>query len=93
MMIKKNLKQIEMTSYVLMFIGIIMRRLIGMAMGGIVGVVGGIVTAIGILLWVFMLIYKSMNWQEYRKDNIKYIFMMLFVIILMFVGMFLVRCQ
>lgn len=87
MMIKKNLKQIEMTSYVLMFIGIIMRRLIGMAMGGIVGVVGVIVTAIGILLWVFMLIYKSMNWQEYRKDNIKYIFMMLFVIILMFVGM------
>lgn len=87
MMIKKNLKQIEMTSYVLMFIGIIMRRLIGMAMGGIVGVMGGIVTAIGILLWVFMLIYKSMNWQEYRKDNIKYIFMMLFVIILMFVGM------
>lgn len=90
-MIKKNLKQIEMTSYVLMLIGIIMRRLIGMAMGGIVGVVGGIVTAIGILLWVFMLIYKSMNWQEYRKDNIKYIFMMLFVIILMFVGMILGR--
>ncbi len=80
-----------MTSYVLMLIGIIMRRLIGMAMGGIVGVVGGIVTAIGILLWVFMLIYKSMNWQEYRKDNIKYIFMMLFVIILMFVGMILGR--
>ena len=67
---KKYLREIEISGIILLFIGT--------CVGHIVSVnAGAIVSLIGILLWVAVVIYKSLKWQEYRRDNIVNIFIML----------------
>jgi len=73
---KKYLKEIKTSGIILMFIGIIMYRLMGMQ-------VGYIACGIGIALWLVEVIYKAFHWQEYRKDNTQNIMMMLIIIMLL----------
>ena len=83
---RKYLSQIKTAGIVLMIIGIVMYRLMGIASGFIA-------CGIGIALWVFELIYKAVNWNEYRKDNMQNNIQILIVIMLLIGSMFLIKCH
>ncbi len=67
---KKYLREIEISGIILLFIGTCVGHFVSVN-------AGAIVSLIGILLWVAVVIYKSLKWQEYRRDNIVNIFIML----------------
>ena len=73
---KKYLREIELSGIILMIIGIAMYRLMGMQ-------AGYVACGIGIALWLTEVIYKAFHWQEYRRDNLQNIFMMLIIIMLL----------
>jgi len=75
---KKYLNEIKVSGIILMFIGIIMYRFMGLS-------AGIWACAIGIALWLVQLVYKSFKWQEYRKDNMENIAMMLIIIVLLLI--------
>lgn len=77
---KKYLKEIELSGILLMVVGVVLYRLLSLH-------IGYIACAIGIALWLVSLVYKAFNWQEYRKDNMQNIFMMLLIIVLLFFSM------
>jgi len=83
---RKYLSQIKTVGILLMIVGIVMYRLMGIASGFIA-------CGIGIALWVFEVIYKAVNWNEYQKDNMQNNIQILIVIMLLIGAMFLVRCQ
>lgn len=74
---KKYLREIEYSGVILMFIGCIMHRFFAIE-GGVIA------AAIGLLLWLVPVVYKAFHWQDYRRDNLQNIVMMLFAIILLF---------
>ncbi len=81
---KKYLREIELSGILLMVIGVVMYRLLNIQ-GGYVA------CGIGVALWLIVLIYKSFKWQEYRKDNIQNIAMMLLIIVLLLGSMIMAR--
>jgi hypothetical protein len=74
---RKYLKEIEYSGVILMFIGSVIHRFFHLKAG--VFAVG-----IGLLLWLIPLIYKAFHWQDFRRDNIQNIIMMLIAIALLF---------
>ena len=83
---RKYLNQIKTAGIVLMIVGIVMYRLMGIASGVIA-------CGIGIALWVFEVIYKAVNWNEYQKDNMQNNIQILIVIMLLIGSMFLIKCH
>ena len=80
------MNQIKTAGIVLMIVGIVMNRLMGIASGFIA-------CGIGIALWVFEVIYKAVNWNEYQKDNMQNNIQILIVIMLLIGSMFLIKCH
>lgn len=74
---KKYLKKIEMAGIAMLFLGTVVGHLVRMD-------IGGICAGIGLLLWVFTVVLKAINWNEYRRDNNVNIFIMLGAIIAIF---------
>ena len=81
---KKYLKEIEISGVLLMFIGCIAYRFFSFE-------AGLVATVFGLLLFVLEIVYKAFNWQEYRRDNIQNIVIMLGAIIALFLVLFLKR--
>lgn len=81
---KKYLKEMEIAGIILLFIGVILGHTVGMA-------TGACAVAIGLLLWVTTVIIKAFNWNEFRRDNIVNIFVMLGAIILIFISLILAK--
>jgi len=73
---KKYLKEIELSGIILMLLGVIMYRFMGLQSGFIA-------CAIGMLLWLSEVIYKAFHWQEYGADNKKNNLIMLIAIVLL----------
>ena len=81
---KKYLKEIEISGVLLMFIDCIAYRFFSFE-------AGLVAAGIGLLLFVLEIVYKAFNWQEYRRDNIQNIVIMLGAIIALFLVLFLKR--
>ena len=81
---KKYLKEIETSGIVLLFLGVILGRMANMELGAIISVVG-------LLLWVLTVIVKAFNWQQYRRDNILNIIIMLGAIVAIFFTLTLLK--
>lgn len=81
---KKYLKEMEIAGIILLFIGVILGHTVGMA-------TGACAVAIGLLLWVATVVIKAFNWNEFRRDNIVNIFVMLGAIILIFISLILAK--
>jgi len=81
---KKYLKELEIAGIILLFIGVILGHTVGMA-------TGACAVAIGLLLWVTTVVIKAFNWNEFRRDNIVNIFVMLGAIILIFISLILAK--
>jgi hypothetical protein len=77
---KKYLREIKASGIILMFIGIVLYRFMHFS-AGIWACI------IGILLWLTEVVYKAFCWQEYRRDNMQNIAMMLIIIVLLFITM------
>ena len=75
---KKSLKEIELSGNILLIIGAIVGHLANIY-------TGASIVSIGLLLWVIVVIYKALNWQEYRRDNILNIYIMIGAIIALFI--------
>jgi len=75
---KRYLKEIEISGYILLLIGSIMYRIFDMK--------AGVWTcAIGILFWLFIVIYKALHWQEYQRENKQDIIILLLAIVLLWI--------
>jgi hypothetical protein len=83
---KKYLREIELAGIVLMIIGIVMYRILGILSGYIV-------CAIGIGLWLTEVIYKALHWNEYQKENKQNNIQMIVIILLLIGSLFLLKCH
>lgn len=81
---KKYLKEIDTAGLILMLLGVVMYRFMGMQEGFIA-------CGIGIVLWLAVVVYKAFRWQEFQKDNKQNIVMMLIIIALLLGSMLLAR--
>jgi hypothetical protein len=81
---KKYLKEIETSGIVLLFLGVILGRMANMELGAMISVVG-------LLLWVLTVVVKAFNWQQYRRDNILNIIIMLGAIVAIFFTLTLLK--
>ena len=81
---KKYLKEIDTAGLILMLLGVVMYRFMGMQEGFIA-------CGIGIVLWLTVVVYKAFRWQEFQKDNKQNIVMMLIIIALLLGSMLLAR--
>jgi uncharacterized membrane protein len=81
---KKYLKEIETSGIVLLFLGVILGRMANMELGAMISVVG-------LLLWVLTVVVKAFNWQQYRRDNILNIIIMLGAIVAIFFTLTLMK--
>ena len=70
---KKYIKEIKISGLLLMLLGIISYRLFSLQAGVWMCI-------IGIALWMVEIVYKALNWEEYRKDNTQNIIIMILVI-------------
>jgi FtsH-binding integral membrane protein len=59
---KKYLREIQLSSAILCIIGIVLAWTKSYQ-------VGMWPCAIGVLLFIFVVIYKAFNWKEYERDN------------------------
>ena len=59
---KKYLREIQLSSAILCIIGVVLAWIKG-------NQVGMWPCAVGVLLFIFVVIYKAFNWKEYERDN------------------------
>ena len=59
---KKYLREIQLSSAILCIIGVVLAWIKG-------NQVGMWPCAVGVLLFLFVVIYKALNWKEYERDN------------------------
>ena len=59
---KKYLREIQLSSAILCIIGVVLAWIKG-------NQVGMWPCAVGVLLFIFVVIYKAFNWEEYERDN------------------------
>ena len=59
---KNYLREIQLSSAILCIIGVVLAWIKG-------NQVGMWPCAVGVLLFVFVVIYKAFNWKEYERDN------------------------
>lgn len=77
---KKYLREIEVSGLILVVIGI--------AMSWIVGTQYGVwPCAFGLLCWLITFLYKAFHWNEYEKENRQNIMILILAIIILFVQM------
>lgn len=81
-MIKKYLREIEMAGIILLFIGFILGHLVSMSFGAMIVV-------IGLLLWVLTVVVKALHWNQYRRDNMINLYVMLGAIIIFIIILYL----
>lgn len=81
---KKFLREIEMAGVILASTGIVNSLIWG-------SIYGGWICGIGILLMLIVFLYKAFHWNEYARDNKKYIWIILLTIALLFIQMFRAR--
>ena len=74
---KKYLREIEISSVILMLIGCVGHRFMHWQWAIWMCIVG-------LILWLLQVVYKAFNWKEYARDNKQNILMMLFVIAMLF---------
>ena len=74
---KRYLREIEISSVILMLIGCVGHRFLHLRWAIWVCIVG-------LILWLLQVVYKAFKWKEYARDNKQNILMMLFVIALLF---------
>ncbi|MCK8621632.1 hypothetical protein [Prevotella sp. E13-27] len=81
---KKYLREIEVSSMILMMIGVILY---------VVGKPSWAtwVILIGIAIWVTEVIYKAFHWEAYRRDNTQNIIIMLVCTVTLFIVLLLNR--
>ena len=81
-MIKKYLREIELAGIILLFIGFILGHLVSLQLGAMIVV-------IGLLIWLFSVVYKAINWKQYQRENIVNIYVMSGAIIIFLIMLFL----
>lgn len=81
-MIKKYLREIELAGIILLFIGFILGHLVSLQLGAMIVV-------IGLLIWLFSVVYKAINWKQYQRENIVNIYVMTGAIIIFLIMLFL----
>ena len=81
-MIKKYLREIELAGIILLFIGFILGHLVNLQLGAMIVV-------IGLLIWLFSVVYKAINWKQYQRENIVNIYVMTGAIIIFLIMLFL----
>ena len=76
---KKYINIIEKAGIIMMFLGVILGHAMSMQ-------TGAICVLIGMVLWVITVLWKALKWNEYRRENITNIYVMIgaIVIIIMF---------
>ncbi len=74
---KKYLREIEISSTILMLISCVGYRFLHMKWSIWICI-------IGLIMWLLQVAYKAFNWKEYARDNKQNILMMLFVIAMLF---------
>ena len=79
---KKYLKEIELSSALLMIIGVVLYFTMGATLAAWT-------CAIGLILFFTSVIYKAFHWNEYEHDNKQYIAIMIVTIIILIVQMIL----
>ena len=83
-MIKKYLKEIELAGMLLLAIGIIIAVAVGNRYGAWP-------CGAGLLVLLVPFLYKAFHGKEYERENKRYIVIMLFCIILLFIQMLIRR--
>ena len=81
---KKYLREIQLSSALLCCIGVVLAWIKGYQFGMWP-------CGIGILLFVFVVLYKAFNWKEYERENKQYIIIILLTIIILFIQMLRAR--
>lgn len=81
-MIKKYLREIELAGIILLFIGFVLGHLVSLQLGAMIVV-------IGLLIWLFSVVYKAINWKQYQRENIVNIYVMTGAIIIFLIMLFL----
>ncbi len=77
---KKYLREIQLSSAILCIIGVVLAWIKG-------NQVGMWPCAVGVLLFIFVVIYKAFNWKEYERDNKQYIVILLICIFILITQM------
>ena len=81
---KKYLREIQLSSAILCCIGVVLAWIKGYHFGMWP-------CGIGILLFVFVVIYKAFNWKEYERENKQYIIILLICIFLLIIQMVMAK--
>lgn len=81
-MIKKYLKEIELAGMILLFIGFVVGHLVSMTFGAMIVVVG-------LLLWLLTVVFKALKWNQYQRENMVNIYIMLGAILIFLIVLFL----
>ena len=79
---KKYLREIQLSSAILCIIGVVLAWIKG-------NQVGMWPCAVGVLLFIFVVIYKAFNWNEYERDNKQNIGIILIATFILLIQMFL----
>ena len=79
---KKYLREIQLSSAILCIIGVVLAWIKG-------NQVGMWPCAVGVLLFIFVVIYKAFNWKEYERDNKQNIGIILIATFILLIQMFL----
>jgi len=80
MLIKKYLREIEVSGLLLVIIGIILSWTAGSN-------IGVWPCSIGLLLWLVSFLYKAFHWKEYERENRQNIIIILVAIIILILQM------
>lgn len=76
---KKYLNEIEIASIVLLAAGSLIGRIANMTFGALM-------VGVGLLLWAYTVVVKALSWQQYRRDNIVNICIMMGAILAIFIS-------
>ena len=79
---KKYLREIQLSCAILCTIGVVLAWIKGYQFGMWP-------CGIGILLFVFVVLYKAFNWKEYERDNRQNIMILLIAIFILTIKMLL----
>ena len=79
---KKYLREIQLSSAILCIIGVVLAWIKG-------NQVGMWPCAVGVLLFIFVVIYKALNWKEYERDNKQNIGIILIATLILIIQMLL----
>lgn len=79
-MMKRYLREIEVSGLILVIIGIMSSWIWGSQYGGWL-------CGVGMLLWLITFVYKAFHWNEYARENRQNIIILLIAILILFLQM------